>query len=92
MSETDEIREIVGKLKMAEEVSDRLTSLLDALDERYPVAFHPSTSRHVPVETVDAYGLRIEVDAHGRASRVSLPGLGVLGEPHSDYFDVEWSW
>jgi hypothetical protein len=53
------------------------------------MAFYPSTSRGAVVETVEAYGLLIEVDANGRAARVGLPvDRGTAS--HSETLDVEY--
>lgn len=53
-----------------------------------PRAFCPPDSR-VPVGVVEGYGLRIEVDANGRAARVSLLS-DELPRPGSEIPEIEY--
>jgi hypothetical protein len=67
---TGEIRAILKdrKLKLEDRVS-ALANLLGADDDDTLYTLDVNDAR-IPVETIDAYGLRIAVDANGRASTI----------------------
>ena len=68
----DAIEEALGRSKA---MAPKVGAVLDAVAETlYPTltGFDVIGAR-IPIETVEAYGLLIEVDANGRAARVEVP-------------------
>lgn len=66
-----EVREIFASNRLAE---DRIRALVNYFaDPQIISEAYPKHSRHIPVEWVEAYGIRIGVDANGHAACVEFP-------------------
>lgn len=89
MPSTDEYRDVIGALLPKNWSQDKRDTLADEIVSDLEVAgvmVFPKcakvevTCALMPVETVEAYGLTIKLDANGEASEISHPsGLVVLG-------------
>lgn len=89
MSDSDEFRTFLETLKLS---AKKVDAIVEEFERRMPGevrALLPSTSRGAVVETVEAYGLAIDVDANGRAQRVALAG-GFGMASTTDTLDVEY--
>jgi len=89
-TEIADLQALLDEFKISKTRQEKIMAIVEPLASGDPVAFLPTTSRGCVVDRVEVYGLAIEVDANGRAARVSLVE-DQHRVPHSQRFDVEWS-
>lgn len=88
--EVEDLQALLDEFKISKTRQEKIMAIVEPLAGQTPLAVLPTDTRGCVVETVEAYGLVIEVDANGRAARVSLP-MDRGSASHTDGLDIEWA-